>query len=202
MKSALIIFVRNPVLGKVKTRLAASIGDQKALEIYKSLLTHTLEISKDLQEDKYIFYEDFISLQDIWPNDIYNKKLQKGNTLGDRMKDAFDLLFNKGFGKVIIIGSDCFELTAYALHEAFNRISTNDIVIGPATDGGYYLLGMNHFIPELFDDKRWSSSSVYEDTVNQITSLGKTFYSLAMMNDVDKESDIDFSKIKLGGDED
>jgi rSAM/selenodomain-associated transferase 1 len=202
LKSALIIFVRNPVLGKVKTRLAASLGDQKALEIYKSLLTHTLEISKDLKEDKYIFYEDFISSQDIWPNDIYNKKLQQGNSLGDRMKDAFDLLFKKGFGKAIIIGSDCFELTPEVLNDAFNRLSTNDIVIGPATDGGYYLLGMNHFIPVLFDDKQWSSSSVYADTVSQIRRLGKTFYSLTMMNDVDEESDVDFSKIKMTGDED
>ncbi|MDQ2862429.1 MAG: TIGR04282 family arsenosugar biosynthesis glycosyltransferase [Bacteroidota bacterium] len=196
MKPALIIFVRNPVLAKVKTRLAASLGNEKALEIYKMLLAHTNTISKNLEADKYIFYEDFINTNDIWQNDTYRKELQHGTNLGDRMKNAFDNLFKNGYEKVIIIGSDCYELTNDILNDAFYQLTKNDIVIGPANDGGYYLLGMNQFIPELFKDKKWSSESVYTDTVNQVKKINKKFYNLPLLSDVDEEKDIDYEKLK------
>ena len=196
LKSALIIFVRNPVLGKVKTRLAATLGNKRALEIYKLLLAHTNEISKNLSAGKYIFYEDFINDNDIWQNDIYKKQLQTGDSLGERMKNAFAKLFQKEYEKIIIIGSDCYELSTDILNEAFHSLIKADVVIGPAKDGGYYLLGMNHFVPQLFDDKKWSSNSVYTDTVNQIKALNKNFTSLAILSDVDEEKDIDFNNLR------
>ena len=190
MNSALIIFVRNPVLGKVKTRLAASLGDQRALDIYKSLLIHTCEISKELQEDKYIFYEDFINLDDIWPNNIYNKKLQHGNNLGARMKDAFHFLFKLGFNKVVIIGSDCFELTTEVLQEAFDRLSTNDIVIGPASDGGYYLLGMKKIHSFLFEKIKWSTDAVLQQTIGLCNRNQLSYFLLSELSDIDEEKDL------------
>lgn len=196
LKSALIIFVRNPVLGKVKTRLAATLGNERALEIYKLLLAHTNEISKNLSAAKYVFYEDFVNTNDMWQNDVYRKKLQAGNNLGERMRNAFDELFQKGYEKIIIVGSDCYELTSDILNEAFYSLTKTDVVIGPAKDGGYYLLGMNHFVPQLFEDKKWSSNSVYTDTVNQIKALNKSFTSLAILSDVDEEKDIDFNNFR------
>ncbi|MEP7253972.1 MAG: TIGR04282 family arsenosugar biosynthesis glycosyltransferase, partial [Ginsengibacter sp.] len=167
MKSALIIFVRNPVLGKVKSRLAATLGPEKALEIYKALLKHTRDISVDLFCDKFIFYEDFVNENDLWPNDVYKKYLQEGSDLGSRMEKAFKQLFDSRYEKVVIVGSDCYELSDNAIKNAFYLLSENDIVIGPASDGGYYLLGMKKFIPQLFEDKKWSSETVYIDTINQ-----------------------------------
>ncbi|HEV8083095.1 MAG TPA: TIGR04282 family arsenosugar biosynthesis glycosyltransferase [Chitinophagaceae bacterium] len=195
MKSALIIFVRNPVLGKVKSRLAATLGNEKALTIYKALLAHTRNISFDLPVDKFIFYEDFVNQDDLWQNNIYNKFLQEGDDLGCRMKNAFQSLFEKKYEKIIIIGSDCYELSTGIIIEAYNLLSENDVVAGPASDGGYYLLGMKSFIPCLFDGKNWSSDTVYFDTVNQIKALQYKFSSLDLLNDVDVESDIDFDKL-------
>ncbi len=192
MKQALIIFVRNPVLGKVKSRLAATIGEERALDIYKKLLLHTHTISKNVAADKFIFYEDFVNDKDIWENELYKKFLQQGNDLGDRMKQAFEKLFSEGYRQIIIIGSDCYELTAAMLKNAYNALSLADLVIGPASDGGYYLLGMKEFIPALFDNKSWSSETVYIDTIHQASQLNYTVTSLITLNDVDVESDIDF----------
>ena len=198
MSSALIIFVRNPVLGKVKTRLASTLGDEKALEIYRILLRHTSDVTKDLAVDKFVFYDDHIDQNDIWENDIFEKFLQQGSDLGERMTKAFDYLFKKKYSKVIIIGSDCFELSESILSQAFDALSNHDVVIGPAEDGGYYLLGMHQFIPQLFDNKKWSSNSVYADTVSQLKEANKSIYELPLLNDVDKETDIDFN-INLPG---
>lgn len=183
------------MLGKVKSRLAVTVGKQRALDIYNTLLTHTLNISKNLPAEKFIFYEDYINQDDLWDNEIYNKNLQQGTDLGQRMKNAFEDLFNKGYKKVLIIGSDCYELTETIINSAFDLLSVKDVVIGQASDGGYYLLGMKTFIPQLFKNKSWSSGSVYNDTVKQINELGYSFTSLIVLNDVDEESDIDFNKL-------
>ncbi|MEO8111181.1 MAG: TIGR04282 family arsenosugar biosynthesis glycosyltransferase [Ginsengibacter sp.] len=195
MKSALIIFVRNPILGKVKSRLAATVGEEKALDIYKKLLSHTHAISKNVAADKFIFYEDFLNEYDIWETNIYKKNLQQGEDLGQRMKHAFEKLSSKGYEKTLIIGSDCYELTTGILNDAYEALSMFDLVIGPASDGGYYLLGMAKFIPELFDNKVWSSDSVYSDTIKQAGLLNYTVRSLITLNDVDVKSDIDFDKL-------
>lgn len=195
MKQALIIFVRNPILGKVKTRLAITLGEEKTLTIYKAILAHTHAISMNLPVDKFIFYEDFVTQDDLWENDLYEKFLQEGDDLGVRMKNAFSSLFKKGYEKIVIIGSDCYELSEDIVNSAYDLLTENDLVVGPASDGGYYLLGMNTFIPVLFDNKKWSSDSVYADTVSDAESLQYKFASLQLLNDVDVESDIDFDKL-------
>ena len=91
---ALIIFVRNPELGKVKTRLAQTIGNEKALLVYNKLLLHTMQTTETLECDLFVFYDTTIIDDDIWKNTIYNKKMQVGNNLGERMKNAFQELFN------------------------------------------------------------------------------------------------------------
>src|SRR5450432_3229162 len=106
MTSALIIFVKNPVLGKVKTRLADALGEENALLIYQKLLQHTFLITTNISADKYVFYMEYINHNDLWKNELYKKELQAGNDLGERMKNAFELLFQKAYKEVVIIGSD------------------------------------------------------------------------------------------------
>ena len=198
-KPALIIFVRDPKLGKVKTRLAKTVGDLKALIIYNELLDHTLSITKDLQCNKYIFYADGINENDIWDNNIYRKKLQFGSDLGQRMSNAFLELFDIGHTKIIIIGSDCFELTKEIIENAFEQLSVSNIVIGPSRDGGYYLLGMQALFDSLFQNVAWSTDDVYKETIKRIMLNKNSVSELIMLNDVDEETDIsEEMKIKTG----
>jgi glycosyltransferase A (GT-A) superfamily protein (DUF2064 family) len=109
---ALIVFTRNPELGKCKTRLASAIGDEAALRIYEYLLKHTAEISKQVLADRYVFYSENICENDLWDKEHFNKRLQNGEDLGERMLNAFKYVFGKGHSKVIIIGSDLLDLEA------------------------------------------------------------------------------------------
>ena len=193
MKSALIIFVKNPVHGKVKTRIAKTLGDENALKVYKKLLSHTNAVTQDLPVDKYVFYLDYLNNDDLWCNNIYYKQLQRGFDLGERMKNAFCSLFKKKYGSVIIIGSDCYALTNTMIFSAFALLKVNDFVIGPAVDGGYYLLGMNQFFPQIFEGKRWSHPTVLTETIKQIKTLDLSVSFLRTLTDIDTEKDITFS---------
>jgi len=190
MKPALIIFVRNPVLGKVKTRIAASIGDEKALAVYKFLLEHTKYITEGLPVARFVFYADEIVKNDLWLG--YEKCLQGGIDLGERMNNAFEDIFVKGFKKIIIIGSDCYALDEQLISDAFLKLEKYEIVIGPAADGGYYLMGMQSPFKNLFQDITWSSNSVFDETINQIQQQKLSFYLLPLLNDVDEAMDITF----------
>ena len=185
---ALIIFTRNPELGKVKTRLAKKTGDRIALDIYKFLLAHTVEITREIEADKYVFYSEEIILNDLWDDGVYRKKLRQGAQLGGRMKNAFEQLFKLGYKKVMIVGSDIHELKQLHIEQAFESLENNDIVIGPAKDGGYYLLGMNSLLPELFEIGNWGGNTVFEDTMK---AAGEATVSvLPERNDVDYFEDI------------
>ncbi|MAN60102.1 MAG: glycosyltransferase [Flavobacteriaceae bacterium] len=187
-KRALIIFTRNPELGKVKTRLAATLGDQAALDIYTFLLRHTVAITKNVKADAFVFYSEAIREDDLWPSEIFNKKLQHGTNLGERMKNAFNAIFNLGYQSAVIIGSDLFDLNTSEIDEAFTMLRDNDVVIGPAQDGGYYLLGLKKTIPALFKDKEWGTDTVLKDTLE--SANGATVAQLALKNDIDYYSDI------------
>jgi rSAM/selenodomain-associated transferase 1 len=188
MKNALIIFVRNPVLGKVKTRLAARIGDQKALMVYKHLLQHTHAITVNLPVAKFVYYADYINEDDLWNG--FEKRLQTGNNLGERMKNAFAELFETGFKNICIIGSDCYELSSDMLVDTFEKLNTAEAVIGPASDGGYYLLGINKSVPEFFINKDWSMNTVFTDTLKDASALHVNLHQLPMLHDIDTENDL------------
>ena len=189
MKEALIIFVKNPVIGKVKTRLAAKVGDEKALQIYLQLLEHTRSIVTSVAADKFIFYSDAHDNNDLWPNTIFNKKKQYGNNLGEKMSNALNEMFETDYEKVSIIGSDCLELTAAIINQGFKDLESADVVIGPATDGGYYFLGMKKINPLLFDDIDWSTSKVFEQTIAVCNNEQLTYSLLPILNDIDEETD-------------
>ncbi|MEP7080627.1 MAG: TIGR04282 family arsenosugar biosynthesis glycosyltransferase [Ginsengibacter sp.] len=189
MKNALIIFVRKPELGKVKTRLAADIGDENALKVYNDLLTHTCVITKGLPLDKYAFYSEKVTGEDLWNKNGFYRKIQNGNNLGEKMENAFKVLFNESYEKLIIIGSDCFELDESLISKAFKQLDNYDVVIGPANDGGYYLLGMKKIHPFLFRNKKWSTDSVFSDTLQDIQEHTLSCFRLPVLTDVDTEED-------------
>jgi len=189
-KELLIIFIKNPVLGKVKTRLAATIGSEKALAVYQQLLTRTEAITKNLPCEKVVYYSDFIAEDDSWSSLVYQKQLQSGSDLGDRMFNAFKDGFAAGFNSICIIGSDCFELTSDIILRAFEKLQQNEVLIGPATDGGYYLLGLTELLPFLFQDKSWSTENVLEQTLQDIKEKGLSVALLPALTDVDEEKDL------------
>ena len=192
MKPCLIIFIKNPEKGKVKTRLAKDIGEDKALDVYKKLLNHTRSVTEKLECTKHLFYSSFIDDKDKWQSNIYDKKVQAGNDLGEKMSDAFKQAFDNQHAPVCIIGSDCFDITEDIIIEAFEKLSKHDYVIGPATDGGFYLLGMNAFTPQLFEGKTYSTSQVCSDAIEEINKLNRTFYRLPILSDVDTVVDLNF----------
>ena len=187
-KNVLIIFTRNPELGKVKTRLAKTIGDQAALNIYKYLLNHTELTVKDLVCDKAIYYSENVNDHDVWDNSTYQKFAQNGNDLGERMLHAFKVAFDDNYEKVIIIGSDLIDLQAKHFLEAFQKLDTHDVVIGPAHDGGYYLLGMKVMHETLFKNKTWGTETVLSETLNDLQNWDIEL--LEELNDIDTFEDM------------
>ncbi len=191
MSDALIIFVKNPQAGKVKTRLAADIGDQAALKVYSNLLSFTRDISQKLSNHSlYVFYSKYIDLNDEWSNARFDKLVQEGNDLGQRMDNAFKTLFEK-HSKLVLIGSDCPELQVDILHDAFNSLNDHDICIGPSHDGGYYLIGMKKPCPELFKDIQWSTSSVYQNSIATLKASGHSYKELMRLHDLDNIEDLE-----------
>ena len=187
-KNLLLIFTRNPELGKCKTRLAATIGDESALEIYKFLLAHTVKITSNLNLAKQVYYSVRVRENDIWDSLLYAKKKQTGSDLGERMANAFQAGFADGFEKICIIGSDLFDLSQEDIEQAFAKLDTHDVVIGPALDGGYYLLGMRKLKPSIFAHKEWGTQTVLKDTLQDLCNENTAL--LEVKNDVDYFSDI------------
>ncbi len=187
-KNLLLIFTRNPELGKAKTRLAKTVGDETALEIYKFLLQKTRDISSKVNADKAVYYSVKIRENDIWDKNSYQKHQQKGDGLGIRMYNAFKNGFDAGYEKIIIIGSDLYDLTSTNIDNAFRQLDKNDVVIGPALDGGYYLLGMKKLHPQVFLNKNWGTETVRKDTLQDL--IHQQVKLLEEKNDIDVYEDI------------
>lgn len=188
-KNLLIIFTRNPVLGKVKTRLAKTVGDKTALDIYTFLLKKTKEITLDSPCDKVVYYSEKIIKNDIWNCNSFRKEVQFGEDLGAKMKNSFYDAFENNYRKVVLIGSDIYDLESYHINEAFKKLETNDVVMGPALDGGYYLIGLKKMHPKIFDNKKWGSSTVRKDTLKNLEKVD--VHLLPVLNDVDVIEDIE-----------
>jgi hypothetical protein len=187
-KTLIMTFTRNPELGKVKSRLAKGIGEKAALEVYIALLEHTEKVLHQIEADKCVWYSVAVREQDLWDDAIYQKKAQVGNDLGERMLYAFKDAFQQHYEKVIIIGSDLYDLQPTHIHEAIKALNTHDVVIGPANDGGYYLLGMNTLHKEAFLPKDWGTETVLKDTINDLNT--EKIYYLETLNDIDYAEDL------------
>ncbi len=188
-RNLLIIFTRNPELGKVKTRLAKDVGDENALTIYNILLRHTKKITENVNAVKQVWYSENIKETDLWSTGNYQKHLQLGNDLGARMQLAFQKGFQSGYQNIIVIGSDLYDIQTKDINEAFDALEKHGNVIGPAEDGGYYLLGLTEMIPELFENKPWGTDEVLQKTLQDLSS--NNYELLEEKNDVDYWSDIE-----------
>ncbi len=188
-KNLLLVFTRNPELGKVKTRLAKTVGNATALKIYTFLLKRTRDIAIKVSADKAVYYSVKVRENDIWDASIFQKHQQVGEDLGIRMLHAFKNGFKAGYEKVIIIGSDLYDLTSETIENAIIALENNEVVIGPAEDGGYYLLGMNSLEEKIFKNKDWGTETVRKDTLEDLKD--KKVFLLGELNDVDVFEDIE-----------
>ena len=186
----IIIFTKNPELGQCKTRLAATIGDKAALSIYEQLLDYTISFTKKLTFPKKVYYASDIPSLDRWSAAGFYKDEQSDGDLGDRMKAAFKKEFDDGAKSVVIIGTDCAQINETDLQEAFKLLFQHDVVLGPASDGGYYLLGMNYLIPELFENKSWSTSALIGETLSTLDEKELDYTLLEEKSDIDYEEDL------------
>lgn len=191
----LIIFTKNPEVGRVKTRLAHSIGEEKALEVYEILRSHTARVTEGVDAERIISYSRFIPPSDLFLTDGFTPRLQKGDDLGERMFHAIEEGFESGFRHIVLIGTDCYELSREILNEAFSALEQGDAVIGPAIDGGFYLIGLNKLFPKLFLDRQWSTSEVFSETATRLQRLGIEYQLLAELSDIDTFEDLKKSSL-------
>lgn len=186
-KNALIIFQKNLQKGKVKTRLAATIGDENAFRVFVHLVNRTYSVVEKIDFQQFIYYSDYIETE--YPQN-FTACVQTGADLGERMYNAFQEVFQLGYQNICIIGTDCRDLSEKILNDAFLQLEAHDVVIGPAADGGYYLLGMKQLYPDFFQNKIWSTPNVFEDTINDFKRLGLSFAQTAQLHDVDTAEDL------------
>jgi rSAM/selenodomain-associated transferase 1 len=192
VKNAIIVFARLPIPGEVKTRLAASIGDVAAAGFYKSCAERLFHNLFELQQSAplHIFCADgdHIAAMKEWIRLPVAFHAQRGEDLGDRMRNAFDDVFAMGAAKAVIVGTDIPELTARHVQQAFLMLDIHDVVIGPAHDGGYYLLAMKRPL-DLFSSMEWSTNAVASETRKRVLRGGFTLAQLEELRDVDTAED-------------
>ncbi|MDO7854725.1 TIGR04282 family arsenosugar biosynthesis glycosyltransferase [Hymenobacter convexus] len=191
----LLVFAREPVLGRVKTRLAADIGPEAALAVYRELLGITAAAVTAAQVPATVWLAEAPALADAtqprpeWPGLPWHVQ-PATESLGERMTHAFGEAFAAGATRVVIIGTDCPGLTTELLQAAFEALETHEMVIGPADDGGYYLLGLRNLQPALFANKNWSTATVLPDTLADAARLGLSVAQLPVLHDVDSGQDL------------
>ena len=192
----LLVFAREPVLGRVKTRLAADIGAEQALAVYRELLALTAAAATAAQVPATVWLAeapvpaaDPAQPRPEWPGLPWRVQ-PAADSLGTRMAQAFATAFASGAGRVVIIGTDCPGLSAELLRRAFAVLVTHDVVVGPADDGGYYLLGLRELQPALFENKDWSTATVLPATLADAARLGLRVAQLPTLHDVDSGRDL------------
>jgi len=185
----LIIFTKNPTLGRVKTRLAQTLGDEKALSVFKKLLAQAAKTASNWGGDVWVFYADFLAEKDLWSAVANQKFLQKGDGLGERMAHAFEMGL-ASYTKVVLIGTDIPSISTQVIDDAFSKLGQHDFVIGPTFDGGYFLIGMSEYHAYVFQEMEWSTSSVFVQTKNKIRQHNHSLASLEPLTDIDYERDL------------
>ena len=199
----LLFFIKNPGRGKVKTRLASAIGDKTAAKLYRRFL---LEILFTLNRGTFLFYlcyspESLLSDLKDWLGDHYLYMPQRGENLGERMKNGFVEAFSMNFKRVVLIGSDIPDLPLEFIEEAFNSLGEKDAVIGPSFDGGYYLIGFRDktFSPKVFEDIPWSTEKVFEETMKVLEKERLTVHTLQLLRDIDTIEDLRARELRKKG---
>ncbi len=192
----LIIFTRYPEAGKAKTRLIPALGAEGAAALHQQMTDHTLVQVQALQFQHPLCVEVRFAggdrdLMQRWLGTDLMYTVQGEGDLGDRMARSFQSAFNSGVDRALIIGTDCPDLDAPLLERAFRELQHHDLVLGPASDGGYYLIGMRRLIPQLFVNIEWSTASVLERTLAIAEELHLSFGLLPVLSDVDYPADLE-----------
>jgi rSAM/selenodomain-associated transferase 1 len=192
--TCLLLFVKSPIKGQVKTRLAAEAGGDFVVELYKCFVEDMISLVENLGVQFKVCFcpANMKSTFSEWLGEQHCYRAQTGNNLGERLRNAFGKAFKEGFSNVVAIGSDSPDLPANYLTESFEVLDAHDAVIGPANDGGYYLIGFSKegFIPEVFDNISWSTDGVFEQTVSILKRHGPKMYLMPLWHDVDTIADL------------
>jgi rSAM/selenodomain-associated transferase 1 len=187
----LILFCKAPVHGKVKTRLADSIGDDKALELYTTMLTSTFELLNNVTRfNPVVFLSETYNLERFNTNHL-PVYFQEGIDFESRLLHVMGLGFNKG-DKRVVIGSDCPQISESLISQAFDMLDHNEAVIGPAMDGGFYLFGTRRFSELMFSEIPWSTSEVRNGLIKNLESLSISFVELPKLHDLDTQEDLNY----------
>lgn len=195
MKRRLVIFTRFPEPHKAKTRLIPALGPQRAAAVGRDMTQHTLACVRELAKDFGVAAEvrfeggDPERMAAAFGNGFPYRRQGTGD-LGCRMERAFAEAFCEGAERIVIIGTDCPEITPDLIRESFERLATCDLVLGPATDGGYYLIGLRRPAPRLFTDIPWGTERVLEQTLRRAEELGLAVCHLKTLSDVDRPEDL------------
>lgn len=201
----LIVFTRYPEPGKTKTRLIGALGKEGAANLHRQLAERTLRQVKSLSEYGSSTVEVYFTgateaLMREWLGDNLVYQQQGNGNLGDRMAQAFDRAFSAGSEQVMIIGIDCPSIDAKLLLYAFEQLHSTDLVLGPAADGGYYLIGLRRMVPELFTGINWGTSRVLAQTLAHAQRLNLSVYQLPVLADIDRPSDLSSLPAELTND--
>jgi rSAM/selenodomain-associated transferase 1 len=189
-KKALLVFQKNAVRGKVKTRLAASVGEERAFQVYQELLSVTYwEVAQLDGIDVVPFFSEYPEPLPFLLENSPCYQIQSGADLGERMSNAFAWAFSQGYGWVGIIGTDCPELRHETIGKGLGQLKDFDFSIGPAHDGGYYFLAMREFHPWIFENIAWSSSTVLGETIELVENRNMGYSLLEILRDIDTEAD-------------
>lgn len=194
-KQHLIIFTRYPQSGKTKTRLIPALGEEGAANLQRQMTEYTVSKVKKFQSSAAISFEirfagGDLQLMQNWLGTELNYQLQGEGDLGKRMKNSFLSAFNQGAQEVITIGIDCPGVNAQLLAEAFEKIRNCDLLLGPAVDGGYYLIGLKRAIEELFINIDWGTAKVLQQTVDIAQQFNLSVAYLQTLADVDRPEDL------------
>ncbi|NQY73988.1 MAG: glycosyltransferase [Candidatus Margulisbacteria bacterium] len=193
-KPCLCLFIKFPEQGKVKTRLAESIGFKLATKLYTSFVEDVIYTLSYKDFPMQICYDNLSRFPKIlnWLGGGLFYAPQRGADLGGKLKNCFKRVFKQGYSRVIIIGSDAPDVPPHLFDQAFTALNTHDIVIGPTKDGGYYLIGFNkkNYTDMVFNHIPWSTPQVYEETLKHINQFGLSLFELPSWQDVDVIDDL------------
>ncbi len=192
MTPILQLFVKHPVAGQTKTRLAAGIGHQKALEAYRRLLERVKTIALELKDacDIEVWYGNEMPQEDLWCEGPFTRQQQWGKDIGERMMNSMKQALDHGAGRVVLVGSDLPHLTTDIIRQAYSQLEHHPVVFGPAADGGYYLVGMSEMIPSVFTDMTWSVENVFAESVRRLKQLSVPYATVPTLSDVDTVDDL------------
>ena len=191
----IILFTRYPEPGITKTRLVPKLGPDGAAELHRKMTEHTLDRIRMLAHIRPVSIEtryaggDDDRMKDWLGCDLLIRR-QWGTDLGTRLTEAFHQAFREGMRRVIIVGTDCPALTPRLLTQALQSLHENDLVLGPAVDGGYYLVGLRRAVPELFRDVKWGTDGVLQETLRRAAKSGLAVTLLQTEGDVDRPEDL------------